>query len=549
MAVVLVSAYFAGSAIKESLWLDEIHTSWVLWGSENTFFERAAQGNQTPLYFQLLRPFTRTLGIGEVALRLPSVVAFSISLGICVVMLLVGFREGRAASIASGALATASVVVWALLDRIQLFFATEARVYAICQLTTLLGWWILWRIAQHSIGGKKETSIEFASVAMHLFVWSLLAILSINLHLISGLAIAWQWMTICGLLFAVTLWQGSSIRMWIFFAAMTLVVLAGATLPNLDTAELVWGRRSQWESFGGDASWRKVTSLFPFSMILLPLTIAFVLDWVFGRVVKGSQERKRDSLFPVGRIRQLQTWVWAIAILGPLLTAWLLTAASITPILHRRYLLCVALPLVIFSAHCLMNLRFKVLQWSVLLASLLWMVNSQGTLGVWAKGELVGSQRPENWRGAASWVNRQISRSEDESTPGSSNQAKTPGLQDGAIPKVWIASGLIEAAAAEYPLTQAENAYLSFPLRGLYRVGTQHGTIIWPDALIGGWPEWTRQISESTTADQRVFVFFRGNLRAFQSAVEKMAESSTLEVVKPTRAFGSVCVAYLRDTQ
>ena len=60
----------------ESFWLDELHTARAIWGDFGEVSERAAVGNQTPLYFQLMWVWQQLAVESEVALRLSSVWLF-----------------------------------------------------------------------------------------------------------------------------------------------------------------------------------------------------------------------------------------------------------------------------------------------------------------------------------------------------------------------------------------------------------------------------------------------------------------------------------------
>jgi hypothetical protein len=61
--------------INESLWLDELHSAWVVSAGVAEIVERAQIGNQSPLYFYLPWATTSLFGMNEWVLRLPSLVA------------------------------------------------------------------------------------------------------------------------------------------------------------------------------------------------------------------------------------------------------------------------------------------------------------------------------------------------------------------------------------------------------------------------------------------------------------------------------------------
>ena len=131
LLAVLASAAFGLRAItaRESLWIDELHTAWCVEGPLRDVAERARAGNQPPLYFWLLWFLTRVLGISEFSLRLPSLVAGSLS---CVVGAVLVRRATGAMTLG---LLTGFLI---LIDPQAIDFAREARPYACVQFLGLL---------------------------------------------------------------------------------------------------------------------------------------------------------------------------------------------------------------------------------------------------------------------------------------------------------------------------------------------------------------------------------------------------------------------------
>lgn len=133
-------AITAGSLLSRSavvagdpLWVDELHSRWVLEGDDGTLLQRAAAGNQTPLYFGLARLLTAAgLDVG-LSLRTVSLVA-----GAGLMLLIGGALFRRTGSLAAG---WCGMLVCGLLST-QTFYATEARPYL---LACLVGTWhLLW---------------------------------------------------------------------------------------------------------------------------------------------------------------------------------------------------------------------------------------------------------------------------------------------------------------------------------------------------------------------------------------------------------------------
>ena len=277
----LLLAIFAGAvlrtALAESLWLDELHTSWSTGGTWQEIASRAAAGNQTPLYFWLVGAFSQTLGQlngqqSEWMLRLSSAIAWLLTIGL--VAWLVHSKvlptDPRKWSFA------VSIVAWILLDRLQWFFASEARPYACVQLVSLAGWCCVEGIVRNFDGDKSRTSKLVVA-------WSLLSIVNIYLHLTAALPVLFQWLTAGGLI----AWKHYRLRReatqpqitktlakWVLSA----MGVGLALLPILQLAFPVWQRRGQWATFASDVSLYRATTMFPFGPVLVCVFIACVLD-------------------------------------------------------------------------------------------------------------------------------------------------------------------------------------------------------------------------------------------------------------------------------
>src|SRR4051812_38177258 len=114
--------------INDSLWVDELHTSWCVQGGLNQVAQRAALGNQSPLYFYVVWGVTRLLGESEFTLRLPSLLA---GIALPGLMYLLVRRLGPGERMVWPAVLAAFLVS---VDHASLFFAAEARPYALVQL-------------------------------------------------------------------------------------------------------------------------------------------------------------------------------------------------------------------------------------------------------------------------------------------------------------------------------------------------------------------------------------------------------------------------------
>ncbi len=528
----LVAAFLAGYTAWESLWVDELHSSWSVSGSFAEVAPRAQAGNQSPIYFWLLFAFARTLGsvgmpIGELVLRLPSLISWVAAIWVCSAV--AGGSRPRRDVLAIEFGPALLVVAWIALDRIQLFYATEARVYAIVQLVSLLGWCCIGVLA--SPGESERLPADATTPRQErradprrafVLLWCVLSTLLIYLHLLAALGVLWQWCFGAVVLRRPRAESPSSVtpKTWWLAGAWTML----SCCPAMVWAVPVWQRRGQWESFAGNPSLGSLLGLFPLAAFLVPILTFRMVDWAVAQMSEVSKQRGRQETRSIG------SWMWLVAASGPWATAWLMTELEIAPIFHRRYVIVSAMPLVLLAACELRKIRLSALRWSAGLSVIIWLVVSQGTFTVWRHGHLVGWQRGEDWRGATGWVDQQW----------------LPGDQ------LWCASGLIEGRQVSLPIDDRSNDYLSFPLRGLYEVADRRGTTIAPNALVNDPELWDDLwMQGSPAAVQDIWIVARGRAlrlhRKLAVAGEEMrSRGGELEILVEPKEFGAVAVAKLR---
>ena len=135
MAVAIGVPLVAGVAVRlvvagnDPLWIDELHTAWVVEGTLGEVADRAAAGNQSPLYFWIAWGICQLGGLNAWALRWPSLV--------CGVLAMLGgmlwVRRLTSDPVAIGL--TGALVAC---DPGLIFYSTEARPFAMLQLLGLI---------------------------------------------------------------------------------------------------------------------------------------------------------------------------------------------------------------------------------------------------------------------------------------------------------------------------------------------------------------------------------------------------------------------------
>lgn len=271
-AITALAAMLRLWQIGESLWVDELHTSWCLQAGFENVPQRAAEGNQSPLYFWLLWGLTRILGESEFTLRLPSLLAGIALPGMA--WLLVRRLGLGEKTLLTAVLASLLVAV----DHTSIFYSTEARPYALVELASA-GALIL---ALDSLRGGILPRAALVATLVALFY----------LHYTTALYVAG--LIACFLTYSLLAKdqdRGSWIA-WLVIAGVTALCCLPATPQLLDIA----ARRGNWTAFASDFSAARefiplvvLLALWPrfpppavllsAAVCLIPALLAAVLTW------------------------------------------------------------------------------------------------------------------------------------------------------------------------------------------------------------------------------------------------------------------------------
>jgi len=455
LGVVALTVAFRLPSCAESFWLDELHSAWVVNDSMSDVAWRAAQGNQTTLYFRGLWVWSRLVGRGELAMRASSVLASGLAAG----CLVVGVRR-RSGSLIGGTAAGSALAI----DPNAVFFGCELRPYAwllpcaVIAVWAMMGWW-------------QQTDRRAA--------WSRVVIVSMVclaalLHPTS--------LGVLGLLLAVAAIGAIGRRRDRLsrLDGVSLVVLTGtaaalwwSSLPDS------WQQRDLWRAFGQARHWRSFWYAWDYvPLLLLPIGLAALLA-IVARMT-GPENPLRNDPPGYNKLGTAVGWIpvglipGGVAAVGTLVF-FVASYFEWIPLWHRRYFIA-ALPLICWTTgemvgSCEKSVRSMLDRWwpkneaggrsigtvaAIALAALLlgYQAWDQRTLAVLATGQLPLQWRGENWRGAVARVQRELGPEE----------------------RVWLDSGLIEASVFALPprsvgpLASDQLAYLAYPLSGPYRL-------------------------------------------------------------------------------
>lgn len=494
IAAVWGSIGIVGS-FPESLWLDELHSAWSASGPLDEVSTRASLGNQLSPYFWLLWANGQAFGHAEVVWRAPSLCAWLATMALAAwVLARLKCRRGGAVALAALALIAC--------NRDQIFYASEARPYALLSLVNLAAWCALARWA--GVWSTDANHLQRRWRAWWL-AWCVLNMAAFWLQPTALLAIAAQYVYLLGLVACETLVgrsrltpTASAVAAWrnvhrlghgppsrLGATVLGGVLLTLAMLPALRVLAPVWERRQQWAGFAAGHRLRDVLGLLPFEAFLIPLLLAAGLVTVrlaLQRLGQGNDKRG-DRL---SSQTEAEFWMWFCAWLLPCCLALFLTVSGLAPLMHRRYVFVAAVPLVIWVAHCWTRLTGETVRWCVCAATILLLLYRQDVFDELLSRSVVWPAvvRGEDWRGAVQWIN-------------SHDSAERPSV-------VFCASNLIEGTADALQ-DEGLREYLSFPLRSIYRL-TPPGEVVplandprtWVGSMraagIGGEPAADRQV-------------------------------------------------------
>jgi mannosyltransferase len=452
----------------ESLWVDELHTSWVISGDCEQVHERATIGNQTPWYFLGLWWWTQFIGSEEQSLRWPSILAVAGASGLLVLTLSRGLGSLRMGGMAG---------VFLAIDASALFFGTEARVYAWILLVVSVALWGFFRIREWSQLRKWS---ELRTLAYLVLLFASLGFLAVGLHVTAGLTLGCMGAASClwglGVLTPYAESQ-RSMRFWRVLAVVAIglaIVLAFAM--HREVVQQAWVSRAKWASFATPRGLYDLWRMWSWDWLVIgPLAICGGLIMLTRLRKSPPGERIRD--------RQLTRFATSLVLVASVITgvAWCVANWHIAAIWHRRFIVGV-LPMLCVCGAVYWELALRYSErlltprwhaWSstgAIIAIVVIGMVSQGTLSrarmvAWANGDHRFVRRGEDWRGAVALVRRSMT--------GDDANEDLVAVASELIESEWLDrtrrdAGEKMSLPSQDNLTELQQDYLAFPIRGLY---------------------------------------------------------------------------------
>ena len=438
-AIALLAFGLRAAQMRESLWLDELHTAWTVAEGWSDVAWRAAIGNQSPLYFWIVALVRRGVGFHEIGLRLPSLLAgMALVLG-------AGWLTQRGTGCRSAGLLVGAMVA---LDRHAIFYAQEARPYALVQLVGLVHVGLFLVLLQRP---SRRTRWAWIATGLGLYYLHYTAILVIPAQLVAWL-----------LLHLRSAWRPRyGARQFIGDLGLLAVGLAPSIPQLLEIAQ----HRSAWGLFiPREIPLSAVLALFPLWVYLLIPLGFYGLAWMgslwsgarsgessaaSAEVAGGARELAADASVP-GYRERLSLLIVLVGWLGvPLLLAWLVTVLDWARLFFLRYVLVAAVAAPLLAGYfwsLIPSRRWRAVGAATLVAALIW---QGGFVTQYLHDGRVLADRRQDWRGAVALLQQQVA---DRDGP------------------VLVRSGLIEADRLRRPHHPRVRDYCLLPVRGLYRL-------------------------------------------------------------------------------
>ncbi|MCU0978419.1 MAG: hypothetical protein MUF25_04550 [Pirellulaceae bacterium] len=450
----------------ESLWLDELHTSWVVADGAQQLVPRATIGNYTPAYFGLVWAVTKCAGASEVCLRLPSVLAgTALVAGVCLVVV------HWTASWSAGLLAALLVA----LDRHCVFYAQEARPYALVQLLGLLHVVVFGCLVYRPHLALRATWIGTGVMLFYLhYTAALLFVAEVAFYGVVRLGGRYPRAGDSG---GPPLAGASGLCHPLAGASGFRPPLAGASglgapprpragtlgyrwrqlvtdvawlgiglLPAVPHVREIAQRRQDWSSFVPARSWWRIWELadvFPLDVyVLAPLAI-LALAWIGARL---SRRQPAAAFCGTCELRWfLLVLCWFLVPLG---IAWAVTAQGYAPLFFRRYLMAAAVAPILGTALCCAACPSALWRGGLAITVVGLSIYEGGLVSQWRQDGRVIGDRNQDWRSAVAYVRERA-------------RADAP---------VFVRSGLIEAERWCDSPQALRREYCLLPVLGLYRL-------------------------------------------------------------------------------
>lgn len=439
LAVIVIGAILRCIPVHESLWIDELHTAWTVVGEGNEIAHRARLGNNSLVYFVIVRMFTDLLGVSEWTLRLPSILC-----GCAIIPLTYAVARHWKCSLPAALLASGLVAI----DANNLYFSGEARTYAMVQVVSLVHLFLfsVLVVQQH----KTWTWI----------FWIISGIVLFHLHCTSALILVAELVAYLSLQ---TMRRETGMH-WLYFV-IGLLIIGLAVMPALPLVRQLADRRENWALFVS-------RTRNPVAMLwIYPLQLYVLAPAACGIGIRGLKRFRLSSagenlaIEDEANLEQtsflIPVVIAASWILVPISLAWVLTELDVARLFFRRYVIASSVALAPLTAIIFSRLVGNRRGWLV-------------SIVVLAVGVYFISPAKHLRYGAAAFAHS----AEDWRTPIATINESDP------IVSIVLYSGLIEADEWHNSTDPQKQEYCELPVRGIYQTQANRPVIVLPKTSV-----------------------------------------------------------------
>jgi hypothetical protein len=308
LLIMLLAAMLRAQHVGEPLWLDELHTAWVVEDGVSDVAGRAAAGNQGPVFYYAQWLVGQMSESSVFRYRCLSLVAGLLL--VPVVFLVVREACGDAWA---GWLAALMVSV----DRFSVIFSCEARPYAWVQLVTVIHLYLGWQYLLRGAAGARRRP-NWVRVG-----WITSGALLFHLHYTAALILVAEVVALL-VLQTVAFRAGSSRYTIRKLDPLVLVLLCSPALPQLLS---ISQRRGAWAEFVPVPGILGLLTLLPLLVyVAFPFSARLLTTW-----------RGRN---PARNVGDAAWWMLlASGLMVPVLIAWTSTVSGVAALYWPRYLI------------------------------------------------------------------------------------------------------------------------------------------------------------------------------------------------------------------
>ena len=411
-----------GVALREPLWLDELHTAWCVDGPFNIVWNRAGQGNQSPFYFWIEWLVCQPFGLTEFWLRLPSVVYGSLA-AIAASLFVWSFKRSLLAASLTGLLVA--------IDPQFIFYGSEARPYALVQLLSVLQVFLFAR--ETRVQTFSATADSNSPINPGLAVFTALLLMT---HLTAGSLI------IAEVFLLLIFFRQIPIRR----AAISLALGSTAFLPLAFLTQRIFSHRTDWQAVSDSA--QLIAELQPAILVYVVAPLIVCLPaWGWQRF------RVEPNIAPENRLLPWMTLTltWGLT---PIILLWAADLSGLAPVAMNRYAQAGAIAWPVFCGLLLSSISSPSLK-----AIAVTLIGLNAIVFSGLPNPLLNNRKPavyraENWSAAVELINSEIA--------GGTVFLFSNLLEDHH-------SLLVQDSGRLQPNPRHRN-YLAFPVSGIYKI-------------------------------------------------------------------------------